>query len=988
MKEITFNIGNTYQAGNTPMKVGALDKINIDKNIKDKNQLPWLQMFNSGIRETKDAPNWSKWNGCVYSDIDSKHYYEECKQFKADNLFKMLLEQLRYDYFDNFYAMQLSNSGTGYHIVFYFDVEKTELNFNKCNQFTQNAVKDAFHKIGAGDIYDWKNVADKCSRSPYQGMFVTIQEWAFSINETDTFGAFQDINDYELEVPEPEKIYKSSDVKSDGTKLFILDKYVKQSGSVPYQGHHTRWAIYDALVAVFNNKDIADQEWSKHIVPMLQNEVHSEKFLINEPNKNKWFSKYTTEYVKVDKLQQFGYSFKKVFEPKVIDMYNPDFVYNLKENERLSDAKIQWSQDKINHLYAGCSLGKTYNAKQIGKRNDISDIDYAFGARNNRVCFISPMRSINKDSFNNIEGWEIIDSDHNAENIAKYGSIKELLNIETNICTTWESFVLYQMYNIKFDFVIVDEIHTFYMYDYRIKSIAEMKTYLPVAQGIKIIMTGTPSMEVNDFDCYKIQVNKSLKKVDCDIVFYNKSFRGYYMNDIKDWIQNKNHYAILFEDNANYKYEHLFKCYGIDCDIFNSNYTDNVNYVLDNHTVKTQVTVFSVYGQAGINLYIDTTKKVRIYIMSTTGLGIIQYANRVRNREVIDKIVVGYKYSKINNDINALVTEVDYDEVETKINMLNSIKKQFDIFEVRTKDAIRLRFGLNSDYLDKIDNYYTLNKKLYKTYQLIKNVEAFESQIQVIYNRLINNDFNVNFVDLINDVKDVKRTKMRNNTFAGQMVNFDYDMLNPTKEGKWWLDPTDNFKKICTGDLVEKIEYIWNQLSIESDFDNTKEKFEQFITNTVAVKNTISKKDITDFAQLLYVKANWEKYYNNAFIVAMLDERWTINMLTTAYVRSIYNNIIDWKVACEETYKQMKQLRTIVDMYTDIFFDLEDSCEPLNIENDDITKMIYTFVCKKYELKGNNRQEVKINNVVYGSVTEAAKALGVSRKYIYKHNKS
>jgi hypothetical protein len=192
------------------------------------------------------------------------------------------------------------------------------------------------------------------------------------------------------------------------------------------------------------------------------------------------------------------------------------------------------------------------------------------------------------------------------------------------------------------------------------------------------------------------------------------------MNDIKEWTKNKNHYAILFEDGANYKYEHLFKCYGMECDVFNSNYTDNVEYVLSNHNVNKQITVFSVYGQAGINLYIDTDKKLRIYIINNTGLGIIQYANRVRNREVIDKIVIGYKYSKINNDISILDQTVDYAEAEKRVDMLNSVQKSFDIFETKTKDAVKLRFGLLNDYLDKIDNTYSLNRRLYKTYKLIE----------------------------------------------------------------------------------------------------------------------------------------------------------------------------------------------------------------------------------------------------------------------------
>ena len=828
--EIKFNVGSAYQTGASQMNLMRLDEIKIDPTNTDKTKLPWVQMFCSGNRETKDNLDWSKWNGCIYSDLDSKHYYNECKPFKADNLFKMLCENLRYNYFDNFYAIQFSNSRTGFHIIFYFNVEKTEENFKKCNQFTQNAVRDSFYNIGAKEIYDYKGVADKCSLSPYQGMFVTTHPWEFSVNNTESFGSFLNIDDYEIE---EEQIYRTPDIKEDGTKLFVFDGYKNNDFKI-HCDNFCRWRIYTSLIGVFTDKEKVDYEWEHSIVPHLI-KTHTNSDYINAPTKGKWWEQYDPKYVDVSLLEKFGYNFKKVFEPQIINLYEPDVIYELKENERLSDINIKWSETKINHLYAGCSLGKTYNAKVLGEQNDISDIDFAFGARNKRVCFISPMRSINKDSFTNIDGWEIIDSDHNEENINKYGSIENLLNSQTNICTTWDSFISRKMYNINFDFVIVDEIHTFYMYDYRIKTICEMKEMLPKANGIKIIMTGTPSMEVNEFDCYKIQVNKKLNEVKCDIVFYNNSFRGYYMNDIKEWSKDKNHYVIIFSDTANYKWEETLSCYNLKGSIFNSNYKNNVNYVLDNHNVSSQITIFSVYGQAGINLYIDTDKKLRIYILNKNGLGIIQYSNRVRNREVIDKIILGYKYNEVSNNVTALSTDVDFVDANKRVDMLNSIQKPFNIFEIKNKNIIKLKFKLNEDYLDKIDNKYFLNNDLYKTYKLIENVNKFETQIQVIYNRLISNSFNVNFVYLDKDTKDIKKTKMRSNTFAGKMVNFDYNMIKKSKNGTYWVEPSEDFRKICTGNLLDTLDYIWSELSLNCDFDEVKDKFNQFIVNTIDV---------------------------------------------------------------------------------------------------------------------------------------------------------
>ena len=69
MIDIKFNTGKTFDKGGDIMSVKNLYEIKVAQGTK-KEDLPWLQMFNSGKRETKDTTDWSKWNGCVYSDID------------------------------------------------------------------------------------------------------------------------------------------------------------------------------------------------------------------------------------------------------------------------------------------------------------------------------------------------------------------------------------------------------------------------------------------------------------------------------------------------------------------------------------------------------------------------------------------------------------------------------------------------------------------------------------------------------------------------------------------------------------------------------------------------------------------------------------------------------------------------------------------------------------------------------------------------------
>ena len=133
---------------------------------EEKTANVWLQMFDCGYRVTTENIDWKSWNGCVYSDIDSKHYYNECRKFDTEKLRNGLHEYLLINHNFNYLGLQASNSGTGYHILFYFEVEKSEENFKKCAQRVKEIVAEAFAKIGAREIFEWPKVADRCSASP------------------------------------------------------------------------------------------------------------------------------------------------------------------------------------------------------------------------------------------------------------------------------------------------------------------------------------------------------------------------------------------------------------------------------------------------------------------------------------------------------------------------------------------------------------------------------------------------------------------------------------------------------------------------------------------------------------------------------------------------------------------------------------------------------------------------------------------------------
>ena len=953
MKKILFNKGQQFTKGGAKMDVIELQDIIVKEGIA-KSDLPWLQLFNTGYRVTSDKIDWSGWNGCVYSDIDSKHYYNECKKFDVDKLCSALYEYLLINVNDYFYCLQQSNSKTSFHILFYFDVAKTEDSFKKCAQLVQDITREAFYGIGAGEIYDWPKVNDGCSKSPLQGMFLTNNPIQYGHYDQPGFGIVEDFETYQLR---SEKETRVSDISIDGSKLFKLGNYRRPKRPIEYKDHYQRRTIYDALIGVFEDRSKVDEQWECIICNLLpEANGHTKTFYLNEPAKNRWYERHTAAtLVFVSVLKPFGYSFRKTFIPEAgAVQYEADVVYELKENERLSDINIDWDHNRINHLYAGCSLGKTYNAIVLGRPREMDVIDWIFGGYSLdkiKVCFVSPMKSINVDSFKNERNWVIVDGDHKLDNTIQYGSIQNAIEAEgVNICTTWESYCNNEMWKFKFDYVIVDEVHTFYMYDYRLRSIKEMKKALKASKGIRIIMTGTPSYEVKEFDCKKIHVKKSLSKVPSEIVFYNTSFKGHYMSDILSWTKDSNHYAIIFYDQVNYRIEDSFKSYGLHCSIFNTNYKENVKKILEANNVISQISAFSVYGQAGINLHIDEDKKVRVYILNGEGIGIIQYANRIRNRSVIDKIMIGYKNSAIYNGVRKIKDNVDFQKAEAAVDQINKttyINK--DLLSKKDLSIIKLNYGLSNECLDWVDGKYVLNHDIYETYFRIKEVTRYEKQIRVIYDRLLNNDFDITLTYLDSDTQEPAQTRLRSNTFAGQItkVNFKNSVVL-TKENKFWFNPSEALKKVCTGNLEKTIEELFDLLSEKYvNIDDIQRDFDNYISYCIQSNGTVKKSDIDDYVEVLKLKKRWEYYYDNSFVVALKNEKWDLAKITAMYVRSIYKEGVNWKKASDEAYSQFKRLKGLVNRFGDQFDDAENT-NTVTTVLDDLTVEIYNYVLRKH----------------------------------------
>lgn len=1046
MKQIEFNVWpNAYLKGGESCNVKDIHEI-IKINPKNKEEQPCLQVFNTGYRVISDNIDWNNWNGCVFVDIDSKHYYNEVKKFDTEKLYDALYNELIYS--SNFYNLHKSWSGTSYHIIFYFNVEKNEINFNKCVQRSREITFECFEEIGCDKILNYKNVLDKCTISPYQCMFFNQKSSKYYADFMENkLGDFDicDIDKYEL-VDKYE--VKVNDVNKDRTTNFVYNGKKEISIKNKQEAHHKdRMAIYMSLVSVFNDREKVNNEWKTICEKYIECPKYTSEKMYKDAIKNNWFDKYDryTHFANSDILKPFGYKLCKKFVPTINkDNYKADYVVNLNSDQYLADIDMTkyLKEDKINHIFAGCGFGKTYWAKKL--------------AENNRVCFISPLTSIINDSFgDDNSNFIIVDSKHKEENNYIYNGIQNIVYRSGNIsiCTTWESFVNYKMYYIYFDYIIIDEAHTLYMYDYRLESSYNIRRFFKVADAkYKILMTGTPSLEIQEFNkyivrvnedktndekdkedkkenkedkkeeekkeenkknkneenkedkneenwCNKIKIIKEQPRVKCEIIGYKNNIKGYIINDIKEWIKDDNHYAVVFKDTANHKDVETFEWEGIESFIFNSKYKENVEEMIDTKTLTNKVTIISVYGQAGINIHTDDNQKVRLYIQNYNGLAAIQYANRIRNKKSIDKVVIPVKKDIISNDIKRLSMfnkkelKSLLEDANKKIDIINSsIIDRKDIFSSDLYMKFIYRLGLKNDFLYKIDNELRLDENNYITYKEMMKVNEYENQVQVLYNRLIDNYFDVDVKYLDNDINTNNETKNRSNQFSGAMKRFDMDKVKRNHNNeKLYIDTTNNkIMHFLTGDLKQTIENILNLLD---KYNGGKyESFIDIIVNVIKDKGSISKIDIKHLYCLLDLNFKWNDYYDNAFVYVMQNNNWDDFKITAALVRSMYNDVnkVCWEEISDEMYGKVCNVRKTLNYakyVEDIIKVKFENPNKLNIENDDITAMIYTYLVNNHTKSKNRCKKIEFEGKVYNSIKEAEEITGKSRSTIKRHMK-
>ena len=228
-----------------------------------KAELPSVQMFDCDYRVANANLDWNLWNGCVYVDIDSKKYKPGFDVEKVGNdLIKALIDKSS-DACQYFYAFQASASRNSYHIIFYFNVEKNEINFNKCAKYAFEMVGDTFHRIGRDDIWSCKGVADAASQRAVQLMQMSPYPVFYNShipNDFNDFGEWRSIDDYYNEI-------FSLDRTPDTTPYEIVD--LNLGDKMWDIDHNERFYLYTVFKRITSSAAECNNYWAefcKHIV--------------------------------------------------------------------------------------------------------------------------------------------------------------------------------------------------------------------------------------------------------------------------------------------------------------------------------------------------------------------------------------------------------------------------------------------------------------------------------------------------------------------------------------------------------------------------------------------------------------------------------------------------------------------------------------------------------------------------------------------------
>lgn len=508
---------------------------------KYKAALPSVQMFDCDYRVSNANLDWNLWNGCVYVDIDSKKYNGD-KEFDVNEVGKLLISRLECAWPEYFYAFQVSASRNSYHIIFYFNVEKNEINFNKCAKYAFEMVGDAFHRIGRDDIWGCKGVADAASQSAVQLMQMSPYPIFYNSHIPNNFGEWRGIDEYYNEISPLDQTpditpYEIVDLNL-GNKMWDID-------------HNERFYLYTVFKRITSSEAECNNYWAefcKHIV--CKKPKHSPEYFTTQFQSQ--YESIAADKAKLSLLSKYGIVIDKSKER-----------YFLNENEFMGH-KIG---EIIKNLPSGCTLLQAGTG--VGKTR--TWIDYSGAIYDDKcrvktekpILVIEPLNSIIESKYKHLSKQGRVKIVTGSSQDRFPANIKDFDFYVTNYnmvldCSDGECRVRPDCKEFfgQFQFVVIDESHMLMKDRFRASAI------LPLVQSVNIagdstkfiLQTATPMDEELFFNIKKHVI--LYKPTDKKIKFIFRNFKGGKRFELEEviclakWYRDHGRKVYIYKNNA------------------------------------------------------------------------------------------------------------------------------------------------------------------------------------------------------------------------------------------------------------------------------------------------------------------------------------------------------------------------------------------------------------------------------------------------------
>ena len=715
--------------GNEKMQVLTLLEAQKQCNPnRPKNGQPWGQLFNNGYRVTNDNIDWKDWNGFTFTDIDCKHFYNNVQKFNVGLLFESLWYQALIKNKDNFYCIYLSASKSSYRILWYWDCERTEDNFNKCCVLSDKYTKELFYSLGsqAAQIIDYENgkskVLDSCAHSSKQGFYITENEIKFgaSVN-SEQFGKC-DLSNVVYEV----KSYRASNIMLGDIEqhnMVSLKGIKTVSKTSQYYPHHMRWCIYEALIVVFKDKERVDKEWERICRLMPEENGHNYNFYKNEPERNKWYKRFDVKiYHDLNWLKPFGYDIEDISDIKNI---------KLEKGQYLSD--VQYKIEKLietnNYrceIVAPTGTGKTVLINgSTCKQNIFEHTDGMTGiAQKYNAVVIVPYNMTNSlySNLTCISSDNGMTKKENEKIITKGGPL----------VMVFDQFLIYK--DMLADrTIILDEAHTIFTDKTYRASVVQFADFV-VKKNMKIIaFTATPEIEADVLKIPKFEIEAYSKRIRVNLIdFVEYESRNEMVNpnvfnfEIKLIDRLKDGEQLVFFDNKNSRNleDYIKHTRNEDCVTVvraDTKKNDKVVQLRETEMIETPFLVSTKAGFQGLNYMNENkiTAVINFEYMSSYKSDIFQSIGRFRKSADINAIVL---YS--HKDVKSVTDRISLAEDKNQVyEDLDSSKFNIVDQSILDEDQQNIMFEMENYFL-KNSTYESVLDELKKH----KNIKLYEKK--------------------------------------------------------------------------------------------------------------------------------------------------------------------------------------------------------------------------------------------------------------------